>query len=165
MVTERRWVIVVRVGWSYEMKGSNNKSAQRNFWVWYSCYFLVWLWFHGYIQSQNLSTYILNMRSLLYANHTLIKLLRTEITFTNRFTAFLLCRALCWDTILGWNVFLWWMYTLGYQSPFLIFMFSHSKPYPHSTRHIHLSLNPKNDSGIAIIWIPIFPRNWVFHSL
>ena len=57
MVTERRWVIVVRVGWSYEMKGSKNKSAQRNFWVWYSCYFLVWLWFHGYIQSQNLSTY------------------------------------------------------------------------------------------------------------
>lgn len=93
------------------------------------------------------------------------KLLKTKITFTNRFTAFLLCRALCWDTILGWNVFLWWMYTLGYQSPFLIFTFSHSKPYPHSTRHIYLSLNPENDSGIAIIWLPIFPRNWVFHSL
>lgn len=96
MVTERRWVIVVSVGWSYEMKGRNNKSAQRNFWVWYSCYFLVWLWFHGYIQSQNLSTYILNMRSLLYANYTSMKLLKTKITFTNLFPAFLLCRALCW---------------------------------------------------------------------
>lgn len=95
MVTERRWVIVVRVGWSYEMKGSNNKSAQRNFWVWYSCYFLVWLGFHGYIQSQNLSTYF-KYEEFTVCQSYLNKLLKTKITFTNRFTAFLLCRALCW---------------------------------------------------------------------
>ena len=90
-------------------------------------------------KSKLISSYTLNMRSLLYANHTSIKPLKTKITATNLLTALLLSHASAdWDTILGWNIFLWWMYTLGYQSPFLIFGFSDSKPYPHSTGHIHL---------------------------
>lgn len=122
-------------------------------------------WIHT--KSKLINFYILNMRNLLYANHISIKLLKTKITVTSLFTVLLLSRALCWlrhsfgmEFFLVMNVY----FRTPKSSPDICV--PHSKPYPHSTRHIHLSLNLKNDSGsaFAIIWFPIFP-NWVLHSL
>ena len=130
---EDEWSPVATVGWGYDMRGRNNKSAQRNFWVWYMCsLFWFWLWFHRYIHMSKLTNfYTLNMVSLLYVSHTSIKLLKAKVTVTNLYPALLLSCALLWlRLILGWNIFLWCMYTLGYLSHFLIFVFPHSDSYP-----------------------------------
>ena len=167
-MTEDEWLSVVGVGWGYARKRGNNKSAQRKFWVWYSCYFLVWLWFHGYIQVKTYQLLYFKYEEFTVCQSHLNKTAKNKNNSHQPSHSIVAISCLCWlrhnfgmEYFLVMNVYfripksfpdIWvlWFKTLS------SFNWAYS-PW----------LNPKNDSGstFAIIWFPIFPRKWVLHSL